>query len=145
MLPIERIKQTSDLVTVPNITTLELRKGHVAAVDMVEDRGDLHGGFEPFWKADATWSGTQTLIRSSPPKAGWPIDGGVPRQQSPCTHLGRGFLDPFVPYRRASAIEYNGVYKSANIASIQAATVPSNASENSGEFIPGQKDKELRG
>ena len=50
MPPVERIKQTADLITVPNVTALKLGKGHVAAVDMVEDRGDLHGGGEPCLK-----------------------------------------------------------------------------------------------
>jgi hypothetical protein len=40
---VEGLEQTPHLLTVPDIAPLELRQGHVAAVDVVEDGGDLHG------------------------------------------------------------------------------------------------------
>jgi hypothetical protein len=40
---VEGIEQAWDLVTVPDVAPLELRQGHVAAVDVVEDGGDFHG------------------------------------------------------------------------------------------------------
>lgn len=36
------IEQTPHLVAVPNVAPLELRQGHVAAVDVAEDGGDFH-------------------------------------------------------------------------------------------------------
>lgn len=43
MALVERIKQPVHLVAIPDVAPLELRQGHVAAVDVVEDGGDLHG------------------------------------------------------------------------------------------------------
>ena len=43
MALVEGIKQPPHLVAIPDVAPLELGQGHVAAVDMVEDGGDLHG------------------------------------------------------------------------------------------------------
>jgi hypothetical protein len=43
MATIEGIEQPAHLVTVPDVTPLELWERHVAAVDVVEDGGELHG------------------------------------------------------------------------------------------------------
>lgn len=39
---VEGIEQTPYLVAVPHVAPLEFRQCHVAAVDVVEDGGDLH-------------------------------------------------------------------------------------------------------
>jgi hypothetical protein len=39
---VERGEELADLVAVPDEAALEFRKGHVTAVDVVEDGGDLH-------------------------------------------------------------------------------------------------------
>ncbi len=39
---VEREHEASDLIPVPHIAALELGQGHVAAVDVVEDGGELH-------------------------------------------------------------------------------------------------------
>ena len=39
---VERIHQPAHLVAIPDVAPLELGQGHVAAVDVVEDGGDLH-------------------------------------------------------------------------------------------------------
>ena len=47
---VEGSEQTPHLVTVPDVPPLELRQGHVAAVDVVEDGGDFHGsGIVRIW------------------------------------------------------------------------------------------------
>ena len=43
MALVERIEQPTHLVAIPHVPPLELGQGHVAAVDVVEDGGDLHG------------------------------------------------------------------------------------------------------
>ena len=43
MAVVEGIKQRPHLISIPDIASLELGQGHVAAVDVVEDGGDLHG------------------------------------------------------------------------------------------------------
>ena len=42
MAHVEGIKQPPHLVAIPHVAPLELGPGHVAAVDMVEDGGDLY-------------------------------------------------------------------------------------------------------
>ena len=42
MALVERIEQPAHLVAIPDVAPLELGQGHVAAVDVVEDGGDLH-------------------------------------------------------------------------------------------------------
>jgi hypothetical protein len=39
---VERIEQPTDLVTIPDVASLELEQGHGAAVDLIEEGGDLH-------------------------------------------------------------------------------------------------------
>jgi hypothetical protein len=40
---VEGIEQTPHLASIPDIAPLELRQGHIGAVDVVEDGGDFHG------------------------------------------------------------------------------------------------------
>jgi hypothetical protein len=42
MAAVERVEQPPDLVAVPDIAALELRQRHVAVVDMIENRRNLH-------------------------------------------------------------------------------------------------------
>ncbi len=42
---VERIEKPVHLVAIPHVAPRELRQSHVAAVDVVEDGGDLHGNF----------------------------------------------------------------------------------------------------
>ena len=42
MALVEGIKQPPHLIAIPDVAPLELGQGHVAAVDVVEDGGDLH-------------------------------------------------------------------------------------------------------
>src|ERR1019366_1493571 len=42
MPAIKRIEQAADLIAVPDIAPLKFGQGHMAAVDVVEDRRDLH-------------------------------------------------------------------------------------------------------
>jgi hypothetical protein len=42
MPSVKRVEESAHLVAVPDIAALELREGHVATVDVVEDRGDFH-------------------------------------------------------------------------------------------------------
>lgn len=39
---VKGVEQPAPLVGIPDVAPLELRQGHVAAVDVVEDGGDLH-------------------------------------------------------------------------------------------------------
>lgn len=50
MAAIEGVEQTADLVAVPDVAALELREGHVAAVDVVEDGGEFHGQASLGWR-----------------------------------------------------------------------------------------------
>ena len=42
MAAVKRIEEPAHLVAVPDVPTLKLGQRHVPAVDVVEDRGDLH-------------------------------------------------------------------------------------------------------
>ena len=42
MAAVERVEEPAHLVAIPDVPSLELGQRHVPAVDMVEDRGDLH-------------------------------------------------------------------------------------------------------
>ena len=39
---VKGVEQPTHLVAIPDVAPLELGQGHVAAVDVVEDDGDLH-------------------------------------------------------------------------------------------------------
>jgi len=42
MALVEGIEQPPHLITIPDVAPLELRQGHMAAIDVVEDGRDLH-------------------------------------------------------------------------------------------------------
>src|SRR5262245_9074432 len=42
MTAVERVKEPSDLVPVPDVPALKFRQRHVAVIDVVENGGDLH-------------------------------------------------------------------------------------------------------
>jgi hypothetical protein len=44
MALVKGIEQPAHLVAIPDVAPLELGQGHVTAVDVVEDGGDLHAG-----------------------------------------------------------------------------------------------------
>ena len=43
MALVEGIEQPSHVVAIPDVAPLDFGQGHVAAIDVVEDGGDLHG------------------------------------------------------------------------------------------------------
>lgn len=47
---VKGVEQPAHLVAIPDVAPLELRQGHVAAVHVVEDGGDLH-----FTSIDESW------------------------------------------------------------------------------------------
>lgn len=53
---VEQIEQPAQWVTVPHVPPLELGQGHLAAVDVVKDGGDVHGSAktEPWSRKNAS-------------------------------------------------------------------------------------------